>query len=192
MSDRSDSKSRSEASFFRHRIPARIERARRLLSPRVDDEDRPGALQAAFGPLELEVLESLWQRDEATSVRDLQRSFDDTAYTTLMTTLDRLYKKGVLDRHKRGRAYVYTPRFSRGELQSLLARDTFEALLGAEGARASLRPLISCFVDAVSERDTALLDDLEKLVREKRRARRRSAAASMSDDDSAGGGSTAE
>jgi len=57
-----------------------------------------------FGPLEWRVLEALWERGDAASVRDLQPRFSDIAYTTLMTTLDRLHRKGVLDRTKQGRA----------------------------------------------------------------------------------------
>ena len=42
-------------------------------------------------------------------VRELTPDFPDIAYTTLMTTLDRLYRKGVLAREKQGRAFVYRP-----------------------------------------------------------------------------------
>lgn len=102
-------------------------------------------------------------------MRDLEPDFPDTAYTTLMTTLDRLHKKGVLDRKKSGRAYRYAPRFSREGLESCLAADAFEALLGGKRSPASARPLLTSFVDAVSRRDALLLDELERLVREKRR-----------------------
>ena len=61
-------------------------------------------LETAFGPLESRVLEALWARETAASVRDLQPQFPQVAYTTLMTTLDRLYRKGALMRHKAGRA----------------------------------------------------------------------------------------
>src|SRR5438477_7558476 len=64
----------------------------------------------AFGPLEWRVLEALWERNDPGSVRDLQPAFAEIAYTTLMTTLDRLHRKGVLDRIKRGRAFFYTAR----------------------------------------------------------------------------------
>ena len=65
-----------------------------------------GDLGAFFGTLELRVLEALWHRSDAASVRDLQAEFPATAYTTLMTTLDRLHRKGVLDRMKAGRAFL--------------------------------------------------------------------------------------
>jgi predicted transcriptional regulator len=124
-----------------------------------------GDLGAVFGPLEVRVLEALWRRRSA-SVRDLRESFGDTAYTTLMTTLDRLHRKGVLDRAKAGRAFVYRPRFTPHELRSSLFSHVLGAVLGDD--RRAVQPLLSHFVDAVSARDAELLDELERLVRERR------------------------
>src|SRR5205085_12314654 len=74
-------------------------------------------LSAHLGPLELEAMEMVWQRGEA-SVRDIHLAFGERlAYTTLMTTLDRLHKKGLLERRKDGRAFIYSPRFSPAELE---------------------------------------------------------------------------
>ena len=61
----------------------------------------------------------------AVSVRDLMADFPDTAYTTLMTTLDRLHRKELLLRKKLGRAFVYQPRLSRVEFESARAADAF-------------------------------------------------------------------
>lgn len=124
------------------------------------------SLEAAFGPLELRVLQALWRQPGPATVRDLHGDFPTIAYTTLMTTLDRLFRKGILDRKKEGRAFAYWPRSSRDELRSELAQATLADLL--QPGDTSLRPIISMFVDAVSERDTALLEELEALVREKR------------------------
>ncbi len=129
-------------------------------SPRSD-------LAAFFGKLELRVLETLWRRGDAATVRDVQAVFPSTAYTTLMTTLDRLHRKGVLNREKCGRAFLYRPRYSREELRVDLAENALGAILGPD---MSARPLLSFLVDAVSRQDEALLDELERLVREKRRA----------------------
>jgi len=128
------------------------------------------ALESFFGPLELQVLETLWRRGIEASVRDLQAEFASTAYTTLMTTLDRLHKKGVLKRKKSGRAFLYRPRFTREELSAALTTSAIDALLGTSDRQASARPVLSCFVEVVSQRDQVLLDELERLVREKRRA----------------------
>lgn len=132
------------------------------------DDPREEALPRAFGPLEVQVLEAIWQGPRPTTVRDLQSSFPQCAYTTLMTTLDRLHKKGVLSRTSVGRAYAYEPRFERPELEVRLAARSVEQLLGAARGRGAMEPLLSCFVDAVSERDRLLLDDLERLLKAKR------------------------
>ncbi len=86
-------------------------------------------LEAVFGPLELRVLEALWARSGPACVRDLRPQFPGVAYTTLMTTLDRLFRKDVLAREKSGRAFYYCPRSSQQELISQLAGSTFPTLL---------------------------------------------------------------
>jgi predicted transcriptional regulator len=125
-------------------------------------------LSQSFGPLEIRVLEAVWSAPAPVTVRDLVPSFPAVAYTTVMTTLDRLHKKGVLARTKEGRAFVYAPAVDRAELERRLAARSVEELLSAARGRHALEPLLSCFVDAVSERDRALLDDLERLLKVKR------------------------
>jgi predicted transcriptional regulator len=125
-------------------------------------------LETIFGPLELRVLEALWARREPACVRDLQPDFPGVAYTTLMTTLDRLFRKGVLTRSKAGRAFFYRAEQTRDQLQSQLAGSALATLL--PGELASVRPILSMFVDAVGNRDRALLDELENLIRNRRHA----------------------
>ena len=123
-------------------------------------------LEATFGPLEIRVLEALWSQSGPACVRDLQPQFPGVAYTTLMTTLDRLFRKGTLTRQKSGRAFFYRTKASQQELISALAGSTFATLL--PGDTASVRPILSMFVDTVGERDESLLDELEQLVRARR------------------------
>jgi len=119
-----------------------------------------------IGPLEERVLELLWRSGER-SVRDVREALGaELAYTTVMTTLDRLYKKGLLDRRPDGRAFRYSARASReafgaSQLRSLLAR------FWSRGAEPT--PLLSSLVDAVGDHDRELLPELERLVREKDR-----------------------
>src|SRR5215472_9939699 len=70
---------------------------------------------ASLGRLELSVMEVVWSRGES-SVRDVIACLTrPLAYTTVMTTLDRLYKKDLLDRYKSERAFRYSPRCSRDD-----------------------------------------------------------------------------
>ncbi|MGO9575666.1 MAG: BlaI/MecI/CopY family transcriptional regulator, partial [Terriglobales bacterium] len=88
------------------------------------------------------------------------------AYTTVMTTVDRLYKKGLLDRVAEGRAFRYTPRHAPEELQRATALESIRQLLGSGDA--SSLPL-SYLVEALSTHDAQLLDELQLLVERKRR-----------------------
>jgi predicted transcriptional regulator len=124
-------------------------------------------LRAALGRLEREVMAIVW-REGTVSVRDVQaRLVRPAAYTTVMTTLDRLFKKGFVDRAKAGRAFVYTATRSRAEVEGAVASGLLRGLL--DHGSGAARPLLSNLVDVVGERDRALLDELEALVREKRR-----------------------
>jgi predicted transcriptional regulator len=119
-----------------------------------------------LGPLEQQLLSALWTRGTAT-VRELLDGGDiKLAYTTVMTTLDRLYKKQLLNRSAEGRAFRYAPRYTQEELEKAAVGETIRQLL-ASGATASL-PL-SYLVEAVGEHDARLLDDLQRLLDQKRR-----------------------
>jgi len=125
----------------------------------------------ALGKLERAVLNECWNRREV-SVRDICLAFEERiAYTTLMTTLDRLYKKRLLERRKDGRAFLYSPVVSREEFDDVIREDVIDGLLGsgAEG----VRPVLACIVETVSENDRELLDELERLIKEKKRELKR-------------------
>jgi predicted transcriptional regulator len=121
---------------------------------------------AALGKLERKVLEETWRRGE-TTVRDVFLAFEERiAYTTLMTTLDRLYKKRLLSRRKDGRAFLYAPLVTREELEQGIREDVIDGLLttGSLG-----EPILACIVDAISQRDLESLDELDRLIKKKRR-----------------------
>jgi predicted transcriptional regulator len=124
------------------------------------------ASSSQLGPLEERLLEALWERGHAT-VRDLaNETCSDLAYTTVMTTLDRLFKKNLLSRQAEGRAFRYTPRFTREELHREVAVEAFRQLMDASPA--SSLP-ISYLVEILTEHDAKLLDDLHQVVETKRR-----------------------
>ena len=119
-----------------------------------------------LGPLEQELLSALWMRGSATVREMLDAGGINLAYTTVMTTLDRLYKKQLLNRSAEGRAFRYSPRYTQEELEKEAVGEAIRQLLGS-GEAAAL-PL-SYLVEAVSEHDAGLLDDLQRLLDEKRR-----------------------
>jgi predicted transcriptional regulator len=121
---------------------------------------------AQLGPLERQLLTALWTRGSSTVREILDVGDIKLAYTTVMTTLDRLYKKQLLNRVAEGRAFRYSPRYTQEELEKAAVGETIRQLLGS-GNSAGL-PL-SYLVEAVSEHDASLLNDLQRLLDEKRR-----------------------
>jgi predicted transcriptional regulator len=94
-------------------------------------------------------MEVAWRTEMPLTVHDVHESLGRVvAYTTVMTTLDRLYKKGLLARDQAGRAYTYSARMPRHRLAM---------------------QLVSNLVEEIGEEDAALLDELERFVEEKRR-----------------------
>jgi predicted transcriptional regulator len=112
-------------------------------------------------------MEVLWAAGHCT-VRDVvDRLNNRLAYTTVMTTLDRLFKKHLLDRQRAERAFVYFPAVSGQEWERKRAGDLVAGFLA--GPEPSRELLLSSLVDAVGEHDLQLLEELEEKIRQKRR-----------------------
>ena len=125
--------------------------------------------QPELGHLESTIMEILWRRGEL-SVKALAGHLDrPLAYTTVMTTLDRLYKKGLLERRKQDRAFVYSPKLTFREWILRRAGDFVRALR----SKAPEEVVASSLVDALGTHDQALLDELERQIRERRKQLRR-------------------
>jgi predicted transcriptional regulator len=119
---------------------------------------------AQLGPLERQVLQAVWARGTATvrEVREDGRIWQ--TYPTIMTTMDRLFKKGIFDRVPDGRAFRYSARYSPEELERVAALNGMRQLLGSEYASLHL----SYLVEAVGAQDEKLLDELQALVERQR------------------------
>jgi predicted transcriptional regulator len=118
--------------------------------------------------LEADVMDVVWSRNlDDFAVGDVLRVLErrrDIAYTTVMTTLGRLHEKGLLDRHKDGKRYVYSPRMTREEFLQDTAREVLDGLeeVGAQQALALL-------AEKVSEASPDELDELEQMIRRRRK-----------------------
>jgi predicted transcriptional regulator len=87
-----------------------------------------------FGSLEAQVMPIMWRRETAT-VKQVHREivdWRDIAYTTVMTTMERLTEKGVLTREKRGAAYIYTLALSREDYALLAVRQIIDEVLDGD------------------------------------------------------------
>ena len=108
-----------------------------------------------LGDLERAVLEVLWHASTPRTVRDVYDELAtgrDLAYTTVMTVLDRLAKKGLVVQERDGRADRYRAAASRSEMTADLMRDALD-----EFATGDRRPALVAFVGEVSEEERAAL-----------------------------------
>lgn len=122
----------------------------------------------ALGSLERAVLDRLWTEGPADVAAMHTRVGEPRglARNTVQSTLERLYRKGLADRRKQGRAFEYSARISRAEWLTSSLGGVLEALPGAD---ASL--VLSAFVDLAERTGEQSLDALEALVRQRRRER---------------------
>lgn len=117
---------------------------------------------SSLGDLERTVMEALWSHGPGLSVRDVMERIGgegrkELAYTTVMTVLDRLAKKGIAERARDGRAWRYTAASTREELAATALRSTLD------NVRADRRLAMMHFLDDASP---AELDDLRAALAE--------------------------
>jgi len=117
------------------------------------------------GELEYAVLTALWDRGEATA-RDVHEVVGEPrglVYTTTAKVLDRLREKGLIRRRELAKTFVYRAVVARKVVLRARAREAVKSVLGDEP-----RPAVAALVDAVEAVDPELLDELERLVAQRR------------------------
>lgn len=124
-------------------------------------------LPGALGPLESEVMKRVWQQGDCNVRQMVERLPQALAYTTVMTTLDRLYKKGLLERRKQQRAFVYSARVSHAQWLRRRAGE-FVASFFNNGTP-ERTAVLSCLLEAVEAYDADLLEELNRQIQEKQR-----------------------
>ncbi len=132
-----------------------------MVSP---DSILENALAAPLGPLERQVHHAVWSRGTATVREVIQDQTIWQRYSTILTTMERLFRKGLLSRVQEGKAFRYSARYSPEELQRLAAVRGIRHLMKSEHASLHL----SYFVEAVGAQDEKLLDELQALVERQR------------------------
>jgi predicted transcriptional regulator len=113
--------------------------------------------KAGLGDLERAVMDVLWDLPEGqdATVREVHAVLADdrgVAYTTIMTVMDRLARKGMVEQEREGRAYRYRARGSRAEMTADLMRGTLSELGEAERT-----PALVAFVEDASADEVAAL-----------------------------------
>jgi len=147
------------------------------------EEKKPGfsqynlegkALEAFLGPLEYNIMEAIWgSKKTPITVREIYAALNKTkkiAYTTVMSTMDRLFEKSLLDRKiEKGRGglyYVYWPKLEKRNFQKSAVREVLASLIGNFG-----EVVTSCLIeetDMDEKERTALQEQLSKIKRNKK------------------------
>jgi predicted transcriptional regulator len=122
-------------------------------------------LELRLHDLEATIMDVVWGKQlvsfavgDVLAILEKQR---DIAYTTVMTTVTRLYEKGILERERDGKRYLYSPKLSREEFLQSTAREVLNEAVGGHQAMAML-------AEKVSEASAGELDDLEALIQKRR------------------------
>ena len=115
--------------------------------------------------LEAAVMDVVWgKRLTSFAVADVLAVLEqhrEIAYTTVMSTVSRLHEKGLLERTKDGKRYVYAPKLTREQFLETTAREVLDSAVG--GTRA-----IAMLAEKVSGASSGELDELEALIRRRR------------------------
>lgn len=120
-----------------------------------------------FGDLEAVVMDRLWSREGATTVREVFEELlhdREIAYTTVMSTMDNLHRKGWLSRERHGKAYLYVPSMTREQYSASLMRDALEV-----GGRSDL--VLAHFLEQISDDESAALRKMLRRVTSRKSVR---------------------
>ena len=154
-----------------------------MWSQAMTEEKKPGfsqyniegkALEAFLGPLEANIMEAIWaSKKTPITVRETHAALNKTkkiAYTTVMSTMDRLFDKSLLERKiEKGRGglyYVYWPKLEKRNFQKSAVREVLASLIGNFG-----EAVTSCLIEETNmgEGDRkALQEQLSKIKRNKK------------------------
>ena len=126
---------------------------------------RSAHLERLLGPLEQDVMDVVWRLRDAT-VRDVHADLTSTreiAYTTVMTTMSRLARKGMLERDTADLAHRYRPALSREQYGRGAVGDVLAWMLDRYP-----EPAVAYLADMVDELDEMTLDELRQAVARRR------------------------
>ena len=119
-----------------------------------------------LGPLESKVMAVIWASPTAT-VREVHSALNErrsVAYTTVMTTMDRLHHKGLLTRRREGTAYRYSPKIDRHGWLARWTRSVIDRLLPTLDATS-----VAYFVEEARKMNPELISELRRMIEERRR-----------------------
>ena len=120
-------------------------------------------LNRFFGPLEAKILDVLWDNTEMT-IKEVQQELEKektTNFNTVMTVMNRLTEKGILQKRPEGRSSLYKPILSRSEFLDTQSKEMTNELIEEFGT-----VVVSHMLDALEEVDDDLVAKLERKIKE--------------------------
>ncbi|MBD7908805.1 BlaI/MecI/CopY family transcriptional regulator [Sporosarcina gallistercoris] len=120
-------------------------------------------LNRFFGPLEAKILDVLWNDGERT-IKEVQQVLEKekpTNFNTVMTVMNRLTEKGILQKRPEGRSSLYKPVTSRTEFLNTQSKEMTNELMEEFGS-----VVVSHMLDALEDVDDDLVAQLEKKIKE--------------------------
>ncbi|MCZ8532168.1 BlaI/MecI/CopY family transcriptional regulator [Psychrobacillus psychrodurans] len=120
-------------------------------------------LNRFFGPLEAKIMDILWNDVEMT-IKDVQQVLDKekmTNFNTVMTVMNRLVEKGILEKRAEGRSSLYKPVQSRVEFLTQQSKEMTNELMDEFG-----NVVVSHMLDALEDVDDDLVAKLEQKIKE--------------------------
>lgn len=120
-------------------------------------------LNRFFGSLEAKIMEILWDGPEM-AIKDVKQKLDQeksTNFNTVMTVMNRLVDKGVLEKRMEKRTSLFQPLFSKEEFLRTQSRELTQDLMDEFGPLA-----VNHMLDALDEADPVLIEKLEQKIKQ--------------------------
>ncbi|MEK5641817.1 transcriptional regulator [Paenibacillus rhizosphaerae] len=121
-------------------------------------------LERFFGPLEAKVMDVIWSRLEAVTIKQVNAKISEDkpmSFNTIMTVMNRLVDKGILQKKLQGKSYVYSPVLTKEQFLEEQSKELSYDLVKEFGSRA-----VAHMIDAMEQVDPDLLDQLEKQIKQ--------------------------
>ncbi|MDD5434415.1 MAG: BlaI/MecI/CopY family transcriptional regulator [Nitrospira sp.] len=123
-------------------------------------------LGRVLGDIEKVVMDVIWNKNEATGREIFEEVGRDKqlAFTTVLTVMDRLLKKGLIKRVKHDRLFVYTATMSRDDFVRQVSHEVLEGIFEISSGSAA-----SSFVEILYKTNPEEIESLTRLIEEKKR-----------------------